>query len=29
VALSKTQINLKLIPGVDGHAEIAQLVAIN
>jgi acetoacetate decarboxylase len=27
--LSKTQINLKLIPGVDGRAEIAQLVAIN
>ena len=28
-ALSKTQINLKLIPGVDGHAEVCQLVAIN
>src|SRR6201991_3509762 len=28
-ALSKTQINLKLIPGVDGHLEICQLVAIN
>jgi acetoacetate decarboxylase len=27
--LSKTQINLKLIPGVDGLPEIAQLVAIN
>jgi acetoacetate decarboxylase len=27
--LSKTQINLKLIPGVDGHPEIAHLVAIN
>src|SRR6201999_4202232 len=27
--LSKTQINLKIIPGVDGHAEICQLVAIN
>jgi len=27
--LSKTQINLKLVPGVDGRAEIAQLVAIN
>src|ERR1700745_1543990 len=27
--LSKTQINLKLIPGVDGRAEIAQLVPIN
>jgi acetoacetate decarboxylase len=27
--LSKTQINLKLIPGVAGHPEIAQLVAIN
>src|SRR6202167_1091389 len=25
--LSKTQINLKIIPGVDGHAEICQLVA--
>ncbi len=25
----KTQINLKLIPGVDGRAEVAQLVAIN
>jgi acetoacetate decarboxylase len=28
-ALSKTQINLKLIPGVDGSPEICQLVAIN
>jgi acetoacetate decarboxylase len=28
-ALSKTQINLKLIPGVDGRLEICQLVAIN
>jgi acetoacetate decarboxylase len=28
-ALRKTQINLKLIPGVDGRAEICQLVAIN
>ena len=27
--LSKTQINLKLIPGVDGSPEICQLVAIN
>jgi acetoacetate decarboxylase len=27
--LSKTQINLKLIPGVDGSAEVCQLVAIN
>jgi acetoacetate decarboxylase len=27
--LSKTQINLKLIPGVDGRPEVAQLVAIN
>lgn len=27
--LQKTQINLKLIPGVDGHAEICQLVGIN
>jgi acetoacetate decarboxylase len=27
--LSKTQINLKMIPGVDGHLEICQLVAIN
>jgi len=27
--LSKTQINLKLIPGVTGHPEICQLVAIN
>jgi acetoacetate decarboxylase len=27
--LSKTQVNLKLIPGVDGHAEVCQLVAIN
>src|ERR1700757_4128735 len=28
-ALSKTQINLKLIPGVDGRAEVCQLVAIH
>lgn len=28
-ALAKTQINLKLIPGVDGRLEICQLVAIN
>lgn len=27
--LSRTQINLKLIPGVDGRAEVCQLVAIN
>jgi acetoacetate decarboxylase len=27
--LAKTQINLKLIPGVDGRPEICQLVAIN
>ncbi len=27
--LSKTQINLKLVPGVDGRAEVCQLVAIN
>src|SRR5215470_4833299 len=27
--LSKTQINLKIIPGVNGHAEICQLVGIN
>ena len=27
--LEKTQINLKLIPGVDGRAEVCQLVAIN
>jgi acetoacetate decarboxylase len=27
--LSKTQINLKMIPGVDGCLEICQLVAIN
>lgn len=27
--LSKTQVNLKLIPGVNGTAEICQLVAIN
>jgi acetoacetate decarboxylase len=27
--LAKTQINLKLIPGVDGRAEICQLVALN
>jgi acetoacetate decarboxylase len=27
--LSKTQINLKIIPGVDGRAEICQLVGIN
>jgi acetoacetate decarboxylase len=26
--LSKTQINLKIIPGVDGHPEICQLVAL-
>ena len=26
---SKTQVNLKLIPGVDGHPEICQLVAYN
>lgn len=29
MALAKTQVNLKLIPGVDGKAEIAQLVAYN
>jgi acetoacetate decarboxylase len=28
-ALQKTQVNLKLIPGVDGKPEIAQLVAYN
>ena len=27
--LSKTQINLKLIPGIDVHPEICQLVAYN
>jgi len=27
--LSKTQVNLKIIPGVDGHSEICQLVAYN
>jgi acetoacetate decarboxylase len=27
--LSKTQVNLKIIPGVDGEPEIAQLVAYN
>ena len=27
--LTRTQVNLKLIPGVDGRAEICQLVAIN
>jgi acetoacetate decarboxylase len=27
--LSRTQINLKVIPGVDGRAEICQLVALN
>jgi acetoacetate decarboxylase len=27
--LSKTQINLKMIPGVDGRLEVCQLVAIN
>jgi acetoacetate decarboxylase len=27
--LSKTQINLKLIPGADGRAEVCRLVAIN
>ena len=27
--LTKTQINLKLIPGVDGNMEVAQLVAYN
>jgi acetoacetate decarboxylase len=27
--LTKTQVNLKLIPGVDGHPEICQLVAYN
>jgi acetoacetate decarboxylase len=27
--LSKTQINLKLFPGVDGRAEVCQLVAYN
>lgn len=29
VALAKTQVNLKLIPGVDGKLKIAQLVAYN
>lgn len=28
-ALGKTQINLKVIPGIDGEAEICQLVALN
>jgi acetoacetate decarboxylase len=28
-ALAKTQINLKVIPGVDGNAEVCQLVALN
>jgi acetoacetate decarboxylase len=28
-ALAKTQINLKVIPGVDGEAEICQLIALN
>ena len=28
-ALTRTQVNLKLIPGVDGQPEICQLVAIN
>jgi len=28
-APSKAQVNLKLIPGVDGRAEVCQLVAIN
>ena len=27
--LSKTQINLKLIPGVEGHPQICRLVAYN
>ena len=27
--LNKTQVNLKLIPGVNGHAELCQLVAYN
>ena len=27
--LSKTQVNLKMIPGVDGRLEVCQLVAIN
>jgi len=27
--LSKTQVNLKIIPGVDGHPEICQLVGIS
>ena len=27
--LSKTQVNLKIIPGVDGHPEICQLVGYN
>src|SRR6201992_2261772 len=28
-SLAKTQINLKVIPGIDGNAEICQLVALN
>ncbi|UDL94887.1 MULTISPECIES: acetoacetate decarboxylase [Lichenihabitans] len=28
-SLAKTQINLKIIPGIDGNAEICQLVALN
>ena len=28
-SLAKTQINLKIIPGIDGDAEICQLVALN
>ena len=28
-ALSKTQVNLKIIPGIDGKPEICQLVALN
>src|SRR6201999_2131754 len=28
-ALSRTQINLKIIPGIDGTPEICQLVALN
>jgi acetoacetate decarboxylase len=28
-SLARTQINLKLIPGVDGRSEVCQLVAIN
>jgi len=27
--LSKTQVNLKIIPGIDGKPEICQLVALN